>query len=75
MNQQHREELLTERQAQSVVPMSLAWFRRKRLERTGPRSVKISNLVFYRLSDLLAWLDTQLTGGGAVTNPTQGAGP
>lgn len=40
-------ELLTERQAAGVLPMSLAWFRRRRLVGGGPAFVRIGARIFY----------------------------
>jgi len=51
------EDLLTEAQArEEVLPMSLAWYRRKRLHGGGPPFLRVSNRVFYRRGDLRRWL-------------------
>jgi len=42
--------------------MSLAWYRRRRLEGKPPRYVKISNRVFYRRSDLLEFIESRSVG-------------
>lgn len=50
-------DLLTEIQArEQELPMSLAWFRRKRLIGDGPPFIRISNRVFYRRGDLRQWI-------------------
>jgi hypothetical protein len=50
-------DLLTEAQVQAEeLPMSLAWFRSKRLCGGGPPFIRVSNRVFYRRSDLLTWI-------------------
>jgi hypothetical protein len=50
-------DLLTEVQVhEQELPMSLAWFRRKRLAGGGPPFIRVSNRVFYRRSDLRRWI-------------------
>jgi hypothetical protein len=50
-------DLLTESQAhEEELPMSLAWFRRKRLLGDGPPFIRVSNRVFYRRSELRRWV-------------------
>ena len=42
-------DLLTEIQAQrQELPMSLAWYRRKRVSGGGPPFIRVSNRIFYR---------------------------
>ena len=54
------EDLLTEREARDQeLPMSLAWFRRKRLLKDGPPFFRVSNRVFYRRGELRAWVANQ----------------
>jgi len=50
-------ELLTERRAQELLPMSLAWFRAQRLRRTGPGYVKVGRRVFYPEAELRAYIE------------------
>jgi len=53
-------DLLTEREAQAQeLPMSLAWYRRKRVEGGGPPFLRIGSRVFYRRSELRKWIDEQ----------------
>jgi hypothetical protein len=50
-------DLLTEIQAQEQeLPMSLAWYRRKRVFGGGPPFIRVSNRVFYRRGDLRQWI-------------------
>jgi hypothetical protein len=50
-------DLLTEIQAQEEeLPMSLAWYRRKRVFGGGPPFIRLSNRVFYRRGELRRWL-------------------
>jgi hypothetical protein len=50
--------LLTEKQAREIIPMSLAWFRRARLEGRGPRYLKISNRVFYPRFEIETYVES-----------------
>jgi hypothetical protein len=65
-------DLLTEVEArEEELPMSLAWFRRKRAHGGGPPFVRVSNRVFYRRDELRRWIAKQAstalaTGGNAV---------
>jgi len=65
-------DLLTEVEArEEELPMSLAWFRRKRVHGGGPPFVRVSNRVFYRRGELRRWIAKQAntalaTGGDAV---------
>lgn len=50
-------DLLTDRQAQKQeLPISLAWYRRKRLFGGGPPFIRVSNRVFYRRDELRRWI-------------------
>jgi hypothetical protein len=50
-------DLLTELQARDQdLPMSLAWYRRKRVRGDGPPFIRVSNRVFYRRSELRRWV-------------------
>ena len=56
-------DLLTEIQAQKQeLPMSLAWYRRKRVFGGGPPFIRVSNRVFYRRGDLRRWVEEQAVG-------------
>jgi hypothetical protein len=50
--------LLTEKQASRVLTVSVAALRRWRIERRGPRYLKLGSLVRYRVPDLEAWLSS-----------------
>ena len=53
-------DLLTESQAhEQELPMSLAWYRRKRLLGMGPPFLRVSNRVFYRRGELRRWIAAQ----------------
>jgi excisionase family DNA binding protein len=56
--------LLTEDEVAQQLHVSLASLRRWRLERRGPRFIKVGSLVRYRPDDLEQWLVEQPTGGG-----------
>jgi hypothetical protein len=58
--------LLTEEQVAQQLHVSLASLRRWRLERRGPRFIKVSSLVRYRPEDLEEWLRRLPTGGSQV---------
>jgi hypothetical protein len=50
-------DLLTEVEARAQeLPMSLAWFRRKRVHGGGPPFIRVSNRVFYRRGELRRWI-------------------
>ena len=50
-------DLLTEIEArEEELPMSLAWFRRKRVHGGGPPFIRVSNRVFYRRGELRRWV-------------------
>jgi predicted DNA-binding transcriptional regulator AlpA len=55
--------LLTENDVSQRIHVSLAALRRWRVERRGPRYLKLGALVRYRVEDLEAWLNSQPTGG------------
>jgi hypothetical protein len=57
--------VVNEKQAQAILPMSLAWFRKKRLrtESDGPRFLKIGSRVFYRVSELYSYIAERDRGG------------
>ena len=50
-------DLLTETEARDEeLPMSLAWFRRKRVHGGGPPFIRVSNRIFYRRGELRRWI-------------------
>ena len=55
--------LLTEYDVAQRLHVSLASLRRWRLERRGPRFIKVSSLVRYRPEDVEEWLSALPTGG------------
>lgn len=59
--------LLTEIDVSARLHISVASLRRWRLEKRGPKFIKVGSLVRYRPEDLEQWLQEQPTGG------TQGA--
>jgi hypothetical protein len=55
-------DLLTEIEArEEELPMSLAWFRRKRVHGGGPPFIRVSNRVFYRRGELRRWIADRAT--------------
>ena len=59
VNESHQSDndLLTESQArEQELPMSLAWFRRKRMHGGGPPFIRVSNRIFYRRGELRRWI-------------------
>jgi hypothetical protein len=60
MRAPENKDLLTEREArEQELPMSLAWYRRKRLTGGGPPFVRVGNRIFYRRTDLRSWISAQ----------------
>ena len=56
-SQQSDNDLLTDMQAQrQELPMSLAWYRRKRMFGGGPPFIRVSNRIFYRRGELRRWI-------------------
>jgi predicted DNA-binding transcriptional regulator AlpA len=64
--------LLTEQDVSRQLHVSLATLRRWRLERRGPKFIKVSSLVRYRPEELEEWLASQPVGG---TSDLRGPGP
>ena len=63
-NESHQSDndLLTESQArEQELPMSLAWFRRKRMHGGGPPFIRVSNRIFYRRGELRRWIADRAT--------------
>ena len=60
-------DLLTESQArEQELPMSLAWFRRTRVQGGGPPFIRVSNRIFYRRADLRRWIADRASAEFAV---------
>src|SRR5262245_9947454 len=57
--------LLTEPEVADRLRVSLACLRRWRLERRGPRFLKVGSLVRYPADELNSWLASLPTGGSA----------
>jgi excisionase family DNA binding protein len=55
--------LLTESEVAKTLALSLAALRRWRLERRGPRFIKVGSLVRYRQTDVELWLSSRPSGG------------
>ena len=51
--------LMTEREVYEVYGLSIPWQRRRRVERRGPRFIKLGRLVRYRRADLEAFFTSQ----------------
>ncbi len=62
--------LLTEYEVAQRLHISLASLRRWRLERRGPRFIKVSSLVRYRPEDVEEWLAALPTGGAELRQAT-----
>jgi excisionase family DNA binding protein len=58
--------LLTETEVSQVLRVSLATLRKWRVDKRGPRYIKIGPLVRYQLEDLREWLSSLPTGGIAA---------
>jgi predicted DNA-binding transcriptional regulator AlpA len=54
--------LVTESEVSRLLQVSLARLRKWRVEKRGPRFIKIGSMVRYRLADLQQWLSSQPTG-------------
>lgn len=73
-------ELLNETEVAKKLRVSLACLRRWRLEKRGPRFVKIGQLVRYRPEELELWIQSLPTGGllqarGKTLNGFMAPGP
>ena len=55
--------LLSEGQLAELLTVSVAALRRWRLQKRGPKYIKLGTLVRYRLSDIELWLATRPSGG------------
>ena len=61
--------LLSDRDIARIMGFSVHTVRRWRFLNQGPRYLKISNLVRYRVEDVKAWLETRPTGGEQEPQP------
>lgn len=68
-----KDQLLSETEAQRILPMSLAWYRRARLQRRGPRFLRVGRKVWYRVTDLLAYIESRPSGGEQPQAPGRAA--
>ena len=67
-------DLLTESQArEQELPMSLAWYRRKRVHGGGPPFIRVSNRIFYRRGELRRWIADRATPAAALLAGRVGA--
>ena len=66
--------LLTETEVSHVLRVSLATLRKWRVDKRGPRFIKIGPLVRYQLEDLREWLSSLPTGGISCTRAHGAAG-
>lgn len=56
--------LLDERQVAELLGVSVATCRRWRLQKQGPRFLKLGALCKYRIEDITSWLESRPAGGG-----------
>lgn len=63
--------LLTEAEVAEKLQVSLACLRRWRLEKRGPRFIKVGVLVRYPAESLDEWFDSLPTGGRTSQRPGQ----
>jgi predicted DNA-binding transcriptional regulator AlpA len=63
------EDLLTEADVAKKLRVTLACLRRWRLERRGPKFIKLGALVRYRPDDIVAWLESRPAGGTPAKPP------
>jgi hypothetical protein len=64
--------LLTETEVSHILRASLATPRKWRVDKRGPRFIKIGPLVRYQLEDLREWLSSLPTGGIRSMQPISG---
>jgi hypothetical protein len=65
-------DLLTESQARDQeLPMSLAWFRRKRIHGGGPPFIRVSNRIFYRRGELRRWIAARAAAAGLAASQAE----
>lgn len=62
MVQSNQCKLYDEHGARKLIPMSLAWFRRRRILGMSPPFVRIGRRVFYREDDLLMFIESHRLG-------------
>ena len=64
--------LLTEPEVADRLRVSLACLRRWRLERRGPRFLKVGSLVRYPADELNRWIESLPAGGTVMGSPSGG---
>jgi len=57
-------ELLTIAQAQSILPLSRAWYAKARCRGTGPEYIKIGSRIFYSREALLRFAERHMVKPG-----------
>lgn len=65
MDQKSSQDLLVEDDVAQLLTVSVAALRRWRVERRGPKYIKLGALVRYRRSDVELWISTRPSGGEA----------
>jgi predicted DNA-binding transcriptional regulator AlpA len=65
MDQNSLRDLLQEDEVAQLLTVSVAALRRWRVERRGPKYIKLGALVRYRRSDVELWISTRPFGGEA----------
>jgi predicted DNA-binding transcriptional regulator AlpA len=65
MDQKSSQDLLQENEVAQLLTVSVAALRRWRVERRGPKYIKLGALVRYRRSDVELWISTRPFGGEA----------
>lgn len=67
--------LLTEPEVAERLRVSLACLRRWRLERRGPRFLKVGSLVRYPVDELNHWIEALPAGGAVATSTSRARNP
>ena len=68
------DELLTVKQARSILPMSPAWYAKHRWLGSGVPAVVIGNRALYRRADLVAFIDAHRKPMAAPAAPAAAQG-
>lgn len=58
-NDKNEFDLMTQKEAATMIRMSESWFERQRWEKKGIPYIKIGGRVFYDKQDLVCWLNQQ----------------
>lgn len=61
-------DLLTMKQVSDKTGIPVGTLQHYRLHRTGPRSAKVGNRVFYRRADVEAWIEEQFAASGGAAS-------